>query len=89
MNGAPANPISGISPSAATSSVDGLGDRSDLRRLERLDRRDVGRGADRVGDDGSDVGHDVQVDARRAQRHHDVGEQDRGVDAVAAHRLQA
>ena len=71
-------------PAATTASATG----ATCSRLKRFHRRDVGGGADRMRDHRSDVGHDVQVDARRAQRHHDVGEQDRGVDAVPAHRLQ-
>ena len=35
-----------------------------------------------------DIGHDVQLDARCAQRHHDVGEQDRRVHPVPADGLQ-
>ena len=37
---------------------------------------------------GPGAGHDVHADPGRVQRHDDVGEQDRGVDAVAADRLQ-
>ena len=51
-------------------------------------RGDVGAGAHRVGDHRPHVGHDVQVDAGAAQRDDDVGEQDRRVHPVAAHRLQ-
>ena len=56
--------------------------------LKRFHRIDIGGGAHRRCDHRSDVGDDVQVDAGAAQRHHDVGEQDRGVDVVAAYRLQ-
>src|SRR5215208_741480 len=35
-----------------------------------------------------DIRHDVELDAGCAQRHHDVGEQDRGVHPVPADRLQ-
>ena len=88
MNGAPANPISGTSPSAATSSVTASATGATCSGSSGFDGGDVGGGADRVLDDRPDVGHDVQRDARRPQRHHDVGEQDGGVDAVPAHRLQ-
>ena len=37
---------------------------------------------------GPDAGLDVQVDPDRLQRHHDVAEEDRRVDAVPAHRLE-
>jgi hypothetical protein len=67
---------------------DRIGDRRNLFGLKGFDRRDVGCGADRVLDHRTDVGHDVQADARSPQRHDDVGEQDGGVDAVPAHRLQ-
>ena len=40
------------------------------------------------GDDGADPGLDADPDSGQAQRHHDVGEEDGGVDAVAAHRLE-
>ena len=40
------------------------------------------------GDDGTDPGLDADPDSGQAQRHHDVGEEDGGVDAVAAHRLE-
>ena len=61
-----------------------------LNRLwvKRFHGIDIGGGAHRVRDHRSDVGHDVQVDAGRAQRHDDVGEEDRRVDVVAADRLQ-
>ena len=89
MNGAPAKPISGTSPSA------GDQQRDRRRRPARPASRSSGviaatSAAVRIGcgDHRPDVGHDVEVDARRAQRHDDVGEQDGGVDAVAADRLQ-
>ena len=56
--------------------------------LEGLHRGDIGSGSDRVLDHRPDVGHDIQFDARGPQRHDDVGEQDGGIDAVPAHRLQ-
>ena len=49
---------------------------------------DVVGGADRGVHDGADAGLDAHADAGEAQRHHDVGEEDGGVDAVAAHRLE-
>ena len=39
-------------------------------------------------EDRADSGLDVDADTHRAQRHDDVGEQDRGVDAISAHRLK-
>ena len=65
-----------------------IGDGRNMLALEGLHRGDIGGGADRVLDHRPDVGHDIQFDARGAQRHDDVGEQDGGVDAVPAHRLQ-
>ena len=64
------------------------GYRRNLMRLKGFHGIDVGCGAHRMFDHRADVGHDVQIDARRPQRHHDVGKQDGGIDAVAAHRLQ-
>ena len=88
MNGAPANPMSGTSPSSRHQQRHRLGDRRNLLRLKRFHRLDVGAAAHRMLDDRADVGHDVELDARRPQRHHDVGEQDGGVHPVPAHRLQ-
>ena len=65
-----------------------VGNRRDPLRFKAVHGRDIGGGADRVGDHRSDVGNDVQFDARAAQRHDDVGEQDRRVDPVPADRLQ-
>ena len=88
MKGAPAKPISGTSPSASTSSETASTDRLNRLWIKGFHGVDIGGGADRVRDHRSDVGHDVQVDAGRAQRHDDVGEEDRRVDVVAADRLQ-
>ena len=44
--------------------------------------------AHRGVEDRPDTLLDPHPDARQAQRHHDVGEEDSGVDAVAPHRLQ-
>ncbi len=41
-----------------------------------------------VGDDRADARHDVEVDPDGLERHDDVGEEDRGVGAEAADRLQ-
>jgi len=43
--------------------------------------------AEGLGDHGPHPRDDVKVHADGSQRHHDVAEQDRGVDAMAAHRL--
>ena len=48
----------------------------------------VGVAPDGRGDDGPGAGHDVQIDADRLQRHHDVAEEDGGIDVVPAHGLQ-
>ncbi len=65
-----------------------VGDGRDGVAVQGLHGGHVTGGADGVGDDRPDVRHDVQVDARRAQRDDDVGEQDGGVHAVPANRLQ-
>jgi hypothetical protein len=67
---------------------DRLVDVPDLARVEVRQPGHVGRGTHRRGDHRPHPGHDVQVDAGRPQRHHDVGEQDRRVHPVPAHRLQ-
>ena len=67
---------------------DGLADGADTRRIQARQYRHVGGRADGVGDDRTGAGDDVQVDTGGAQRHHDVGEQDRRVHIVPAHRLQ-
>ena len=72
----------------ATSWPHGLGDEGDVLGRQRDELVEVGRGADRLGHDGTDAGHDVEVDADGLERHDDVAEEDGGVDAVAAHRLQ-
>ncbi len=65
-----------------------LGDVGDVLGRERGQPVEVGRGADRLGDDRPDAGDDVEVDADGLERHDDVGEEDRRVDAEAADRLQ-
>ena len=49
---------------------------------------DVGGGADRLVQHGADAGDDVHADAGQLERDDDVGEEDGGVDVVAADRLQ-
>ena len=88
MNGAPANPMSGVSPSSRDELAHGLGDEGDVLRRQRDELVEVGRGADRVGHDGPDPGDDVEVDADGLERHDDVAEEDGRVDAVAPHGLQ-
>ena len=89
MNGAPAKPISGVAPSSRASSADRLGDEADVRPASSAaDRVDVVHRRDRLRDHRADPGLDVEVDAGGVQRHHDVGEEDRRVDPVPAHRLQ-
>ena len=48
----------------------------------------VGVAAHRLAEHGADAGLDVDVDADGGQGGDDVGEEDGGVDAVAAHRLE-
>ena len=88
MNGAPAKPMSGVAPELGGEQPHRLGDVRDVVGREVAQLGEVGARADRPGDDRADAGDDVEVDADRRERHHDVGEEDRGVDAVPAHRLQ-
>ena len=65
-----------------------LGDVRDVVGRQRGQPVEVGGGAERLRDDRPDARDDVEVDADRLERHDDVGEEDRRVDAVAADRLQ-
>ena len=56
--------------------------------VERPQSGDVGRRSDRAVDDRADLGLDPQGDAHRLERQHDVGEEDRRVDAELADRHQ-
>ena len=56
--------------------------------LERAQPVEVGGGAERLLDDGSDAGGDVDAEPDRRHRHDDVAVEDGGVDAVAPHRLE-
>ena len=87
VNGAPANPISGVLPSSPTRPCTASVMNGTCSGVEVRDRLDVRERAHRVGHDRPDPGLDVEVDADRLERQHDVGEEDRRVDAVAAHRL--
>lgn len=87
MNGAPAKPISGVSPSSLVSSPTASATGGDLLGVEHRQLLHVVDGADRVRDHGAGAGHDVQVDAGGGQRHHDVAEQDGRVDPVPPDRL--
>jgi hypothetical protein len=72
----------------ADEQLDRVGDEADVVRGDRPQPRQVGGGPHRRLDHRSGAGHDVQIDAGGRDRHHDVAEQDRGVDLVPAHRLQ-
>ena len=87
MNGAPANPISGVGPSRGED-PHGLRDIRDVVGRQLGQAIEVGAGADRLGHHRADAGDDVEVDTDGGERHDDVGEEDRGVDAVPAHRLE-
>ena len=56
--------------------------------VERPQPLEVGGRAERPFDDRASARHDVDAEPDRADRHDDVGEQDGGVDPVAADRLQ-
>ncbi len=88
MNGAPANPINGTVAQLGDQRPRGRGDVRDVGGDELAQHVQVGRRADRLLDDRADAGDDVDPDPDGHQRHHDVGEEDGGVDAVPAHRLQ-
>ena len=88
MNGPPANPMSGLPPSSPTSDFTAsvmYGTSSGSSGRSRSTSPAV---ADRALDHRADARLDVHVHADRPQRHHDVAEQDRRVDVVAAQRLQ-
>ena len=89
VNGAPAKPINGVLPSSRTSSRTASSTKPTSSGVQRADRGHVGLGLHRLGDDRTDPGLDVEVDAGGDQRYHDVGEEDRGVDPVPAHGLQS
>jgi hypothetical protein len=61
---------------------------ADVVGLERPQPRHVRGRSHRLRHDGADARHDVEVDPDRLERQHDVAEQDRCVDAVAAYRLE-
>ena len=67
--------------------ADRFGDVGDVAGVEVAQALDVGLGAEGLGDDGAGAGDDLDVDADGGDRHDDVGEEDRGVHAVAAHGL--
>jgi hypothetical protein len=81
VNGAPAKQLGGHQ-------ADGLHDEVDVVGLERSQLVEVGSIADRPGDDRPDSRLDVQVDPDGLERYDDVAEQDRGVHAIAAYRLE-
>jgi hypothetical protein len=68
--------------------ADRAGDRPQLLRGDVGQGRHGCRGPHRLGHHRAGARHDVDTDPGRDQRHHDVAEQDRRVDVVAAHRLQ-
>ena len=74
-------------PELAHEATDGLGDERHVLGGKVRDGLDVGQRPDRTGHDRADARLDVEVDADRLERQHDVGEEDRRVDAVAPHRL--
>ena len=57
-------------------------------RVDRGDPRNVGTGANRLGEDRTPARDDAHVDPRQHQGHDDVAEEDRGIHAVTAHGLQ-
>ena len=65
-----------------------VGHRRDALGVQRRQGGDVGGRAHRLLHDGTGAGDDVDPDPGGLERHDDVGEEDRGVDAVAADGLQ-
>ncbi len=88
VNGAPAKPISGVLAELGHSEPDGFADRLQGFPGQLGQGGDVGRGADRLVQHGTDAGDDVHADSGQLERDDDVGEEDGGVDVVAADRLQ-
>ncbi len=91
MKGAPAKPMSATSlpASSCAHQADRVGDvRRVGRGLEGPQAGEVGRAAERLGHDRPPARLDVDAEADGVDRHHDVGEENGGVDAVAADRLQ-
>ncbi len=69
--------------------ADRVEDRGDsLGRIGNPEPLDGGDAAHRVRDDGADSFDELDTGAHRDDRGHDVGEHDRRVDVVAAHRLE-
>jgi hypothetical protein len=60
----------------------------ELVSVQRSQPRHIGRRAKRLVDDRADALDQAQVDAHRENGRHDVGEEDGGVDVVAADRLE-
>ena len=88
VNGAPANPISGVPPSSATSPRTASVMNGTCSGVRSGIASTSAEGAHRRGDHRPDAGLDVEVDADGLERQHDVGEEDRRVHAVPADRLQ-
>jgi hypothetical protein len=78
----------GLLPQLRDRDPHGLLDRGGIHVDEADDPVHVRGGADRLVDHGADPGHDVDADARKHERRHDVGEEDGRIHLVAAHRLQ-
>ncbi len=86
--GAPANPMSGVSPSSATVAATASRMGASARGVERGEGRDIRRRPHRVLEHGTAAGDDAHVDAGQLDRDDDVAEEDRGIHAVPTDRLQ-
>src|SRR5699024_1572234 len=65
----------------------GLGDVGNVVEFEFTQLLDTACVTDGFGHHGADTGLDVEIDADGLERHDDVAEEDRGIDAVPAYRL--
>src|SRR5699024_2668286 len=65
----------------------GFGDVGNVVEFELTQLLDTARVPDGLGHHGTDTGLDVEIDADGLERHDDVAEEDRGIDAVPAYRL--
>ena len=73
----------------ACNEADGIGDVGKVHcRLEGAETLEVGGAAERLGHDRAPAWLDVHPEPDGVDRHHDVGEQDGGVHAIPAYRLE-
>ena len=90
MNGAPAKPMRGVSVALSSfgHEVDRCGHVGDVVVVEVAEAFKVRRGDKGLGDNGPSTRDHVDAEVNGVKGHDDVGEEDRGVDPVAANGLQ-